>query len=168
MKRSAVVLALAAAILVFAFGPQSDARADTVTTNLFPGWNLFSYLGPSQALPRALAQIDGKYDSVWSLDGAMQTWSGFDPDAPVAVNDLRVLRRFDSYAIHLREAATLALDPDAPPPLANPFLPAERVTTLPGPEFPEPRPIPEPIPGPLPPSPPEFIRIVGEVRNLSD
>ncbi|MFQ5880744.1 MAG: hypothetical protein ACE5IZ_11310, partial [Dehalococcoidia bacterium] len=127
--------------------------ASTLTTNLFPGWNLFSYLGASQPMPQALAQIEGSFSAVWALDGASQEWSAFDPDAAAVANDLTGLEQYGSYMINMRQADSLAFEVAAPPSLVNSRLPTERTSVF---------------------APAEFFFpaggaiIVGEVRNLSD
>ncbi|MFQ5880708.1 MAG: amidohydrolase, partial [Dehalococcoidia bacterium] len=100
-------------MLAAAFGlyAQRSSRAEpVVTTTLYSGWNMFAYVGPTQPVADALAQIEGKFNIVWSLDGSSQQWAGFDPSAPPFLNDLQQLEQFAAYMIFMNAQGELTFD----------------------------------------------------------
>jgi hypothetical protein len=120
------------------------------------------------AVGDALSQIDGEFSSVSYLDAESRTWRSFDPDAPPELSSLGVLDRFSSYLINMRLGGTLSWNLDSPLPLENPYLRASRLTLLP--DTGSPRGGGTSTPGPtalLPGFPLPYVRLVGELTNLS-
>ncbi|MFQ5878886.1 MAG: TolB family protein [Dehalococcoidia bacterium] len=114
-----VAIALAASI---GFYVQRPSRAEpVVTTTLYTGWNMLAYVGPTLPVADALAQVEGKFNIVWSLDGSSQSWAGFDPSAPPFLNDLQELQQFLAYMIFMNAQGDLTFDLElAPSPTPTP------------------------------------------------
>lgn len=161
-----LALALLASAIVLVPGHDTAVATAPVTTTLSPGWNLVGYLGPSLAVGDALSQIDGEYKSVSYLDAESGTWRSFDPDAPPELSSLKVLDRFSAYLINMRLGGTLSWNLDSPLPLENPYIPASRLTVLPDTSRAGGTSPPGPI-APPPGSPLPYVRLVGEMTNLS-
>ncbi len=77
------------------------------TVALQPGWNNFTFTGPSKAIATALAGIAGKYDQVLHFDNATGTWLSYIPGQPRYLNAIGGLFTYRVYWVHMDEAGTL-------------------------------------------------------------
>ncbi len=107
---------LAALVLLMPafFGPATNAPAQAApvafialpspdaNTPLYDGWNsvslTFANDSPIEVAADAI-ELEAALDSIWRFDAPSQTWDGFDPDAPPALNTLDTLNMGDIVLI---------------------------------------------------------------------
>lgn len=106
-------------IAAFNFLPQEESHAEpVVTTNLYAGWNIFTYFGPNQPVADALSEIDGKYSIVYELEADAQNWISYDPSVPF-LSDLESLQKFSAYMILMSDGGSVTFDAGSLP--SNPL-----------------------------------------------
>ncbi len=117
-----VILLAAFLTAAFVFLPQRNAQAEPVVTiDLYPGWNIFMYVGPTQPVADALSPINGKYSVVHSLESAQQEWESYDPSAPF-LSDLQELEKFSAYMVLMTADGSLIFDAGSVPSNSLPTL----------------------------------------------
>lgn len=113
--RPALVLAAVALLALgawMAMAPNATAQeSDTQTIELYPGWNLKGWLGPSGTdIGDAIVgnqgpagDLTGDVTAVWTWDAPEQEWRAFFPDADFpGANDFDTFERGGSYYISYR------------------------------------------------------------------
>ncbi len=102
-----LVISVAAVSLL---NQRSSQAEPIITVTLYPGWNAFSYLGPTDDVESALSDIDGQYEVVCWLDASQQDWDCYDPSGPMALNDLQELEQYLAYLIFMNAQASISFD----------------------------------------------------------
>ncbi|MHB8573860.1 MAG: S8 family serine peptidase [Dehalococcoidia bacterium] len=111
----------AVSLAVRGIDPHTGSTAPA-TIHLTAGLNNFLYLGPTRRIDTALADLDGKYSSVYAWDPQRAVWSAFLPGQPTA-SDLSMLVERGAYWITMTTASDFSMHPtgnDPPPQLTLP------------------------------------------------
>lgn len=107
MRRSAFIAAIALTVCLCLRPAAAQPREISVL--LVPGWNNIGYVGATEPVLTALAQLAGKYESVWTWDPQAQRWLGMNPLWPAAA-DFAELHQNQAYWVRMSATAELLMD----------------------------------------------------------
>ncbi len=113
MRRNVAVAVALLAALVPMLTPSPAVRAQNspsqLSVLLAVGWNNIAYAGPTRPVGQALAQIAGRYESVWMWEPQAQRWLGVNPLAPPIAADFAELRQNQAYWIRMTQPGELTM-----------------------------------------------------------
>jgi hypothetical protein len=116
MRRKLSLILMCAVMVAAAVRPaEAQPAGGPIGVLLAPGWNNIGYVGPTRFAGEALAQIAGRYESIWTWEPQSQRWLGMNPLAPQA-GDFAEVRQNQAYWIkmHMAGELTMVIPPAQP------------------------------------------------------